>query len=105
MLSSLSLLGCETATVAKAIEPPADRMDCRELEGGRPAIPAEYVIDWNTITSVQQARSEHESFVRSVRSREGVTVGHIVAIESRLFACSNDAAWLRDFFAGLPNAE
>ena len=79
-------------------------MDCRLLEGGRPAIPAEYRIDWSKVMTVEMARGEHDAYVRSVRSREGVTAGHIVAIEDRLFMCANDAEFLRDFFAQLPSA-
>lgn len=102
-LSTLCFLlaSCETTRVLTPVKPPADRMDC-EVVGNRPAIPAEYVIDWSRVTTVPQARTEHEAFVRSVRDREGVVVGHLVTVEGRLFMCSNDAAWLRDFFAKLP---
>lgn len=77
-------------------------MDC-VAAGDRPAIPAEYVIDWSKVLTVPQARAEHETFVRSVRDREGVTVGYIVDIEGKLFACSSDAEWLRDFYGRLPD--
>lgn len=101
-LSTFCLAGCETNRVAVPVKPPADRMDCQALDG-RPTIPAEYVIDWTRVMTVDQAKSEHEAFVRSVRTREGIVAGHIVEIEGRLFACSNDAAWLRDFFDRLPD--
>lgn len=101
-LSTFCLAGCETTRVAAPVKPPADRMDCRELSG-RPAIPPEYVIDWSKVTTVAQARGEHESFVRSVRTREGIVAGHVVQVEDRLFLCASDAEWLRDFFGRLPD--
>lgn len=103
-LCSLLANGCAPTVALAPAKPPADRMDCVDVTG-RPALPAEYVIDWTAVTTVQQARSEHEAFVRVIRTREGVVAGHVVAIENKLFACSTDAAWLRDFYAGLPDAE
>ena len=103
-LCSLLLSGCETARVAVPVKPPADRMDCVAVKAAdRPALPPEYVIDWSKVFTVPQARSEHETFVRSVRNREGVTVGYIVDLEGRLFMCSSDDEWLRDFFGRLPD--
>lgn len=84
------------------VKPPADKYDCRALPG-RPAIPPEYVINWGAVTTVPQARSEHDAYVRSVRTREGIVAGHIVAIEGRLFMCASDAQWLEDFFSRLPD--
>lgn len=98
----LAASACETVRTAVPVKPAADRMDCRVLPG-RPALPAEYVINWSAVTTVPQARSEHDAFVRSVRTREGVAVGHIVALEDRLFLCASDAQWLTDFFARLPD--
>lgn len=96
------LVSCGPTAVLAPLTPPADRMDC-VAAGARPAIPAEYVIDWSKVTTVPQARTEHESFVRSVRNREGVVVGHLVDVEGKLFACSTDAEWLRDFYERLPD--
>lgn len=101
--TSFSLLAsCGTTRVAVPVKPPADRLDCVEA-GQRPAIPPEYVIDWSTVTTVPQAKSEHEAYVRSVRDREGVTVGWIVNVEGKLWACSNDDRWLREFYDPLPD--
>lgn len=105
-LSTLCLAGCETARVAVPVHPPADRMDCVALTpADRPRLPPEHVIDWSAVVTVPQARSEHEAYVRSVRTREGVTVAYIVTVEGRQFACANDAAWLRDFFKRLPQGQ
>lgn len=76
------------------------RLICEPVPN-RPAIPAEYRIDWNRVTTVPQAKAEHEAYVRSVRAREGVVVAHIVTLEGKLFVCSNNAQWWRDYWAGL----
>lgn len=96
------LASCGPTAVLAPLKPPADRMDC-VAAGARPAIPAEYVIDWSKVLTVPQARSEHEAYVRVIRSREGIVVGHLVDVEGKLWACSNDAEWLRDFFGRLPD--
>lgn len=95
----LPLTACDhTIRVAVPVIPPAERLAC-VAAGDRPAIPAEYAIDWSAITTVDQAKAEHLKYVASIRTREGVVSGYIVRIEGQLFACSNNAAWLRDFFA------
>jgi hypothetical protein len=104
-LSTLcSLAACETVRVAVPLRPDLDnptRLIC-EAVPARPAIPAEYVIDWSRVTTVTQARAEHDAYVRSVRSRENIVVAHIVTLEGRLFVCSNNAQWWRDYWSGLP---
>lgn len=95
------LVSCGPTAVLAPVRPDADRMDCVAADA-RPAIPPEYVIDWSKVLTVPQARAEHEAYVRVIRSREGVVVGHLVDVEGRLFACSTDAEWLRDFFGRLP---
>jgi len=84
--------------VAVPIVPPSDRLQCVPA-GGRPSIPPEYVIDWSAVTTVAQAKSEHLRYVASVRNREGVISGYIVVLEGQLFGCSNNMAWLNDFYA------
>jgi hypothetical protein len=104
VLSTFCLAGCNTTRVAVPLKPDPDRLDCVAVKpGDRPVIPPEYVIDWAAVTTVAQARSEHEAFVRTVRTREGVVAGYVVDIEGRLFMCASDDAWLRDFFAALPD--
>lgn len=106
MVAALSTLcgACEPRRVASALRPDIDnpqRMICEGVPA-RPALPAEYRIDWSRVTTVPQARAEHDAYVRSVRSREGAAVAHIVTVEGRLFVCSNNARWWRDYWAGLP---
>lgn len=78
-----------------------DRFIC-DAAGTRPQVPAEYVIDWSRVTSVPQARAEHEAFVRVLRTREGIVAGYIVQLEGRHFVCFNNMAWQRDFYSRLP---
>lgn len=95
------LAACETARIMVPVAPPADRIDCAELVEGRPRIPAEHVIDWTRVVTVEQARAQHQAFVTSVRAREGIAAGYIVELEGRVFACASDAAWLRDVYREL----
>lgn len=98
----LALSACgEPKHIVTAIPTPPERLVC-EARGTRPAIPPEYVIDWGSVTSVAQARAEHEKFVATLRTREGVTAGYILQIEDKLFICWNNMQWRREFEAGLP---
>lgn len=100
--SAIALASCaEPKRIVTALKPPAERLQCVSA-GERPTIPPEYAIDWSRVLSVPQARSEHDAYVRSIRTREGVVAGYILSVESKLFVCSNNAAWLRDYFAALP---
>jgi hypothetical protein len=99
-LSTFCLAACETTRIMVPVAPPADRIDCRELDG-RPRIPTEYVIDWSRVVTVEQAQAEHQAVVASVRAREGVAAGYIVDLEGAVFACASDAAWLRDLYGGV----
>lgn len=98
--SALLLASCgEPKRIVTQLKPPPERLQCAPA-GERPAIPPEHLIDWQSLSTLAQARSEHEKYVASVRSREGVIAGYIVKIEGQLFACSNNAAWLREWYAG-----
>ncbi len=93
-------MGCSPKRIAEAIPTPPERLVC-ETAGSRPAIPAEHRIDWGTVTTVPQARAEHDAYVRSIRSREGVITGYLVSVEGKLFTCWVNTQWRRDFEAGL----
>lgn len=98
-----SLSACTTTKrVALPLKPPAERLQCVQA-GTRPMIPPEHVIDWQRVRTVPQAKSQHDAFVKSVRTREGTIAGYVLETEDKLFACSSNAAWLRDFFGGLPD--
>lgn len=100
MSFSLPLTGCADKIVAP-VKPPPERLQC-VAAGDRPAVPAEYVIDWSKVATVDQARAEHMKFVASVRTREGIVTGYILRIEGKLWTCSSNAEWLRDFYGALP---
>lgn len=78
-----------------------ERFIC-EPAGTRPQVPAEYVIDWSRVTTVPQARAEHDAFVRVLRNRERIVAGYIVQLEGRHFVCFNNMQWQRDFYSRLP---
>ena len=92
---------CSKDRIATALPTPPERLIC-EAAGDRPVIPPEYVIDWSKVMTVPQARVEHDAYVRSIRSREGVIVAYLMTIEGKLFVCSNNAQWRRDYEAALP---
>lgn len=104
LLTQFSVSACETTKyAAEALRPDKtnpERFIC-ELGGTRPKLPPEYVIDWSKVTTIPQAKAEHEKFVATIRSRENVTVGYILHIEGKLFVCFNNVAWMKDYYRGL----
>lgn len=94
----------EPKRVVTAIAPPPERLQCAAAPA-RPNVPPEYKVDWtralaaaNVRDAVGLAMQEHMRFVQTLRTREGLVTGYIVAIEGQLFVCSNNAAWLRDWY-------
>jgi len=102
----LAVSACGEKRIQVPIPIPPDRMDCTELSGAdaRPTIPPEYVIDWSKVTTVQQAHAEHDAFVTRLRERERPVALYVVRLEGRVFACADDAAWLRDYTSRLPKS-
>lgn len=99
VIAAAGLASCaEPKRIVTNLAPPSERLQCVPA-GARPNIPPEYVIDWSRVLSVPQAHAEHDTYVRSVRTREGVVAGYIIDTEGKLFACSNNAAWLREWVA------
>jgi hypothetical protein len=103
--SGLALSACEPKRVVTNLAPPSERLQCVGLSA-RPKIPAEYTIDWAKVSNARSvaeavtlAKGEVATYRASVRNREGVIAGYILEIEGRLFACSNNAAWLREWYA------
>ena len=94
------LAACSNPPVRIA-KPPIDKLTCDALTA-RPDIPAEYDIDWSTVTTVEGARGEHDAFVRTLRTREGLIAGHIVAIEGNWFSCWSTVKWHADYNGALP---
>lgn len=104
-MSCLAVSACETTrrttTALRPDQTNPERFVC-EPAGTRPQIPAEYVIDWSRVSTVPQARAEHEAFVRTLRTREGIVAGYLVQLEGRHFICFNNMQWQRDFYSRLP---
>lgn len=100
-LAATALAGCaDTKRVVEHLPTPPERLVC-EPGGTRPTVPPEYQIQWQQVKTVAQAKAEHEKFVAVLRTREGIVAGYILSLEGKLFVCVNNAAWRRDFEAGL----
>jgi hypothetical protein len=78
---------------------------CENKPEVRPSAPPEYQIDWSKVATVPQARAEHDKYVATVRTREGVVAGYVLNIEGRLFTCWTNMEWRRQFEANLPKPE
>lgn len=90
----------ETKRSVSFIPTPPERLIC-ERTGTRPSIPAEYVIDWAHVSTVPQAKAEHEKYVAVIRTREGIVAAYVLKIEGVNFVCWNNVQWRRDFEADL----
>lgn len=99
--SAIASSGCEKQRIAVGLKPPSDKLVCVAATR-RPTVAPEYRIDWNRVTTVPQARAEHDRYVTVQRTREGAIAGYILQIEGQLFACSSNMQWLRTYF-GTPN--
>jgi hypothetical protein len=102
---SLSLAACDKTRHLASIPIPPERIDCVKTSK-RPALPPEYSIDWASVgaaptvpEALSRAKAEVAKFVATIRQREGRVAGYILEVEGELFACSNDAAWLREWQA------
>ena len=94
--SATALSACAKERIAQALPTPADKLVC-DAAGTRPSIPPEYAIDWAKVTTVAQATAEHDKYVAAIRTREGVIAAYIMSIEGKLFVCSNNMQWRKDF--------
>lgn len=90
----------EPKRVVESIPTPKERLIC-ERSGTRPAVPPEYAIDWTKVRTVAEAKVEHERFVATLRTREGIVAGYIVKLEGVNFTCWTNVEWRRQFEAGL----
>lgn len=98
----LVLSGCDPAGRErfKAIPIPAERMDCQAAtKVDRPSLAPTYVIDWSKVLTAPAAKVEVDRLISSVLNREGIVTGYVIQLEGKLFACSNDAQWLREYTA------
>jgi len=97
---ALFLSACHTVHTADFLATPADRLVC-EAAGARPKIPAEYQIDWSKVATVAQAKAEHDKYVAVIHTREGIVAAYVLSLEGKLFVCSSNAQWRRDYEAEL----
>ena len=97
---SFFLAGCHDKLVT-ALPSPPERLVC-EYPGARPALPSEDATDWTTVGTIDEARAAHQRYVTSVRNREGIVTGYILATEGKLFVCANNMEWRRQYESRLP---
>lgn len=95
--SAVSACGGEKVRF-KPIPIPAERMDCTTIaKADRPSLAPVYVIDWATVLTVPAAKIEVDRLMMSVLNRESIVVNYVLDLEGRVFVCSSDAEWLRDY--------
>ena len=87
---------CAEKRVVTALPTPPERLIC-EKAGARPSLPAEYSIAWDQVRTVAAAKAEHERFVATLRTREGVVAGYLLRLEGQLHTCWVNAQWRREF--------
>ncbi len=86
----------------KPIPIPAERMDCVAVtKADRPRLAPAYVIDWSKVPTVLAAKDEVDKLIQSTLHREGVVTGYVIELEGKLFACSNDDQWLKEYTASV----
>ena len=107
--SCFSLTGCgDPERIVSASRPDLDNPDrlvCVAAPAKRPERGDPHVIDWGKVLTVAEARIQHDLYVKRESERNAVVAGYVLEIEGRLFACSNNAQWWRDYWAGLPAPE
>lgn len=92
--------GCGTQRVAQMLPTPKERLVC-ERSGTRPVIPPEYKIDWTKVKTVGEAKAEHDKYVATVFTREGIVAGYVLKLEGVNFICWNNMEWRRNYEAGV----
>lgn len=96
---ALTLASCGEKRIAVALPIPPERTDCEAATAKRPTLPPEYRIDWAKVSSVGQAKAEHDNFVNVIRGREGVVANYVLEVEGMLAQCAIDDQWLREWQA------
>ena len=100
LVAALLLSACKTTHVADFLATPADRLVC-EAAGARPKIPPEYAIDWSKVATVDQAKQQVVALISRQHEREGIVTAYVLSIEGKLFVCSTNMQWRRDYEAEL----
>ena len=94
---AVTLASCEPKRIVTNLAPPQERLQCVAAPK-RPFLPPEYKIDWSRVLTVSQAHAEHDKYVAVIRTRENVVAGYIIDVEGKLFACSSNMQWLREWY-------
>jgi hypothetical protein len=88
----------------KPLPIPTERMDCVAIDKtARPALVPVYKIDWTKVANVPQAIVEVAKLMQSVNQRELIVSNYVVELEDKLFLCSSDAIWLREYTSKVEN--
>lgn len=103
LCAMLALTACKTLHTADFLATPTDRLVC-QAAGPRPKIPAEYQIDWSKVTTVAEAKAEHDKYVAVIHDREGIVAAYVLSLEGKLFVCSANMSWRKDYEAELAKA-
>lgn len=101
-----SLAACETTREAVSLRPDLDnpaRLVCEPRPDPRPDRGEPYVIDWGKVETVAQAKIEHDLYLARERDRNGVVTAYVLEVEGKLFVCSNNMQWWRDYWSKLPD--
>lgn len=111
-IAPILLAGCAKDRVAVPLRPDLanpERMVCEGLPENRPELPAKAEPDWQAVmvpddahSTLERAQNAFAAYSASMVARNRVVVAYIQDIEGKLFVCSNNAQWWRDYFNGLP---
>ena len=100
-----SLGACAPERLAVSLRPDLDnpsRLICEAAPASRPERGAPHEIDWSKVLTVAEAKIQHGLYVARERERNGAVAAYVLEIEGRLFTCSNNAQWWRDYWARIP---
>lgn len=100
VLLTLPAAMCGEMRVVEHLPTPPERLVC-ERAGTRPTIPPAYTIDWSQVRTVAQAKAEHEKYVATILTREGIVAGYVLKVEGNLWRCWNNVEWRRQYEAGI----
>lgn len=80
-----------------------DRFICERVnpETDRPTLPPQYVIDWGSVVSVEQAKQEFEVFAVRNRERNQRVGQYVRSLEGVNFVCWNNMNWQNDYYDDL----
>lgn len=85
------------------------RMACEGVPENRPDLPAQSEIDWQAVLvpgdaekTLSGAQAAHTAYVARMIERNGIVASYLVKVEGRLFVCSSNMQWWRDYWRSMP---